>query len=296
MTAFMLKLIALILMTCDHVQEYIPGIPIWLRWLGRGAAVLFFFCCAESAVHTHDRRAYCKRLYLMSVGMAWMDWLLPLSLSFSAPHTAPYPPIPQNIFSSLFPAAVLICILEETKLNREKRRKWLRYYLLWQLAGAVIVLACNFTDINLMPVTALCGSFCGSEGPVPLTLLILLFYLCRESKCRLAAAYSVYCLLYGAFTVLEIPQRVHSFLVIRAGGFAELLCLPLSMLGFETVFRAASLPDSLLHVNFQWMMIFALPLLLAYNGKRGRPQKKLFYIYYPAHILVLYLLSQLVLT
>ena len=38
-----------------------------------------------------------------------------------------------------------------------------------------------------------------------------------------------------------------------------------------------------------------IPLLLSYNGRRGRPMKWLFYVYYPAHILVLGLLRGLLL-
>ena len=38
-----------------------------------------------------------------------------------------------------------------------------------------------------------------------------------------------------------------------------------------------------------------IPLLLAYNGSRGRPMKWLFYAYYPAHILVLGLAKGLLL-
>lgn len=38
----------------------------------------------------------------------------------------------------------------------------------------------------------------------------------------------------------------------------------------------------------------AIPLLLAYNGLRGRPMKWLFYAYYPAHIAVLGLIKGLV--
>lgn len=39
-----------------------------------------------------------------------------------------------------------------------------------------------------------------------------------------------------------------------------------------------------------------IPLLLAYNGSRGRPMKWLFYAYYPAHILVLGLAKGLLLS
>lgn len=44
----------------------------------------------------------------------------------------------------------------------------------------------------------------------------------------------------------------------------------------------------------QWMALLALPLLLCYNGKRGKWKLKyLFYIYYPAHLLVLQIVALL---
>lgn len=50
---------------------------------------------------------------------------------------------------------------------------------------------------------------------------------------------------------------------------------------------------SALSGGFQWMMIFsAIPLLL-YNGKPGRKSKWFFYIFYPTHIYILYVVSYL---
>ncbi|WP_259718821.1 conjugal transfer protein TraX [Weissella confusa] len=43
--------------------------------------------------------------------------------------------------------------------------------------------------------------------------------------------------------------------------------------------------------DYQWMMIFATPLLALYNGKQGRKDKWFFYIFYPTHIAVLYIIS-----
>jgi hypothetical protein len=40
--------------------------------------------------------------------------------------------------------------------------------------------------------------------------------------------------------------------------------------------------------DFQWLMVFAVIPLLLYNGKRGRGGKYFFYVYYPAHIYLLY--------
>lgn len=44
---------------------------------------------------------------------------------------------------------------------------------------------------------------------------------------------------------------------------------------------------------YQWMMVFAMVPILFYNGKYGQGLKKVFYIYYPAHIAALYLLGSL---
>lgn len=44
----------------------------------------------------------------------------------------------------------------------------------------------------------------------------------------------------------------------------------------------------------QWFSLATVPLLAMYNGKRGKHKmKNLFYIYYPAHLVVIYLLSLL---
>ena len=41
----------------------------------------------------------------------------------------------------------------------------------------------------------------------------------------------------------------------------------------------------------QWMMVLALPLMLRYDGGKGRGWKWFFYVYYPAHTCLLFLLS-----
>ena len=41
----------------------------------------------------------------------------------------------------------------------------------------------------------------------------------------------------------------------------------------------------------QWVMVFVLPLILRYNGERGRSWKWFFYIFYPAHTCALFFLS-----
>ena len=47
-------------------------------------------------------------------------------------------------------------------------------------------------------------------------------------------------------------------------------------------------------IQYQWIMVLALPLILSYNHQRGKKCKYLFYIFYPIHIILLWLLSNFV--
>jgi hypothetical protein len=46
--------------------------------------------------------------------------------------------------------------------------------------------------------------------------------------------------------------------------------------------------DSSASGDFQWLMAFAVIPMFLYNGKRGRGGKYFFYVFYPAHIYLLY--------
>ena len=73
-TSYSLKVLALLLMTLDHIYYYLGSgilpIPHIFTLLGRISAPLFLFAMAEGFSHTHDRMAYLKRLYLASVLMS----------------------------------------------------------------------------------------------------------------------------------------------------------------------------------------------------------------------------------
>ena len=68
------------------------------------------------------------------------------------------------------------------------------------------------------------------------------------------------------------------------------ILVPVASMGLP---RASALMSTLdlVHLPFMLYAVIgctaAIPLLLSYNGRRGRPLKYFFYAYYPAHILVL---------
>lgn len=66
----------------------------------------------------------------------------------------------------------------------------------------------------------------------------------------------------------------------------KLLCFSAMLLVYCFVFAAGT--------PYVWFSLLAIPLLLLYNGRPGSPKLKyFFYIFYPAHLAVLYLIGEL---
>jgi hypothetical protein len=47
------------------------------------------------------------------------------------------------------------------------------------------------------------------------------------------------------------------------------------------------------YTSYQWLMVFAAIPMFLYNGEKGRGLKSFFYIFYPAHIYLLYIIATL---
>lgn len=73
------------------------------------------------------------------------------------------------------------------------------------------------------------------------------------------------------------------FYVFRGKGW--LAYLPLILLSLLTFIQSPQ--------GNQWMMIFSLIPIYLYNGKEGKKEKWFFYIFYPLHIVILYVISTL---
>lgn len=268
MTTTTLKIIALLLMTVDHVGAFLPDMPFALRCIGRLSACIFFFCAVEGFTHTRDKMSYLKRLYLMNLLMAAIDIFLPMAFGQNEV-------IGTNVFLEIFGMMLLIFLWD--KFQGDRKKQIISTVLFWVYQFGVLYLmeaALKYSgEAEKTAVYALLGcsvSFGGNAQFVD--LLIPIFYLCRGNKKRLAVAYSAWCGLYFFWEVLGVPSLLDPLV--------EPLGISFTVFGSVThrMFRTA----------IQWMMIFSLPLLLCYNGKKGKGWKYLFYIYYPAHIVVLY--------
>ncbi|MEG1932124.1 MAG: TraX family protein [Pygmaiobacter sp.] len=256
MSTTTLKLIALGLMFLDHIYEFIGGAPIVLTWLGRMSASLFVFCTAWGFFYTRNRKKYLLNLYVWGVGMAVLDVLL--SVLVPSAKTQPI----NDIFVTLLLSCMIIAIIEGFRGgDRVLAKQLLVLLLVAQVASDVLgwqaQMRCEALPLWVLPV-AIFPSVLLCEGGLLWVTLGVCLYFTRTDKKKLTLVYVLF-------------------------SFLWLLLVP-------TSFTC----ESLLMQNYQWMMIGALPLMLCYNGKKGRGLKWLFYVFYPAHIALLCVLGSVV--
>lgn len=260
MTSTQLKIIALIAMFIDHYGLFISGTPEWMGWIGRIAAPVFIYCVVIGFKNTSNRIKYLVRLGVAAVGMSFIILFINLRIYYTD-LSGPY--LELNFFSTLFLIAFLIMLLEN------KRIKLLLLFFAWQFISLILIASLEGAGLLPYPFAVSTGQISGNvlavEGGLLMILLGLFFYFANDNRWKVAAGYSFYCLAL--------------FYLVRRWGWIPDGILPL-LFGF---------------FDYQWMMIFALPLFLLYNGKKGIGLKYLFYIFYPLHIIILWYIGTLIL-
>lgn len=288
MSTTALKIIALIFMAIDHIGEFIPFTPIWFRWIGRMSAPLFFFCMAWGFYYTKSRKIYLLRMYLFGLAMAILNVIA------NNLHSKNYSiSITNNIFVTLFVACIIIDLIDTFHNDPIKGKKYLLFFITVQLFSTVlIIILLDYVKMTYFPYefyAAIFGNiFLNRE--VPFAALGILLYYSKSNKRRLVITYSSFCILYSFFyftnTVARILMRLDH--ILPKSIYTILQAIP-SLLGigtqpiYQTRFYTLT--------SYYWMVIFALPFMLLYNGKKGKGYKYFFYLFYPIHIYLLYFIG-----
>ncbi|MDE5564225.1 MAG: conjugal transfer protein TraX [Oscillospiraceae bacterium] len=274
-------------MTVDHIGEFLPDMPLFLRYIGRLSCSIFFFCAVEGFMHTRNKKTYLIRLYAMGQLMTCIDLVLPRLLPVPSKMYmgSPWPYISNNVFLEIFIMMVLVYIWDAYAKDRKKLMLGTLIFFSYQIVGNILFEKI-FWYTDLMQ-TAIAYSVAGlhdeyfmGNTALYVDCLIPIFYLFRKREGdkdyrRPAIAFVAWWSVYAVFAVL-LPTSIAQF-------------LPFDFFGR----RNAVFLDRVFKIGYQWMMIFALPFLLCYNGKKGKGWKYLFYTYYPLHIVCLYCLSGL---
>ncbi|WP_300749025.1 TraX family protein [uncultured Oscillibacter sp.] len=260
-----LKWIALILMVLDHIHyffAYTGRVPEWFSMAGRLAAPLFLFCLVEGFTHTHDRRKYFIKVYVLHLLMSgllllWVCGLLPLR---------PDGFYPMNGMMTSF--AILMVVFQGMDWLGEKR---------WGPGLAAVVLPLAW------PILA--GLLMRGVPALQMPLLALGYTLLPMWNSNPDASISVIAtgvLLYA----FRRNRRVQAGAFV-AGTMVFSFLLPLLLL-----FQSPEFHWTMMFTTaYEWYGALAVALMLCYNGERGRGPKAFFYAFYPAHVYILYALS-----
>lgn len=260
MSTNLLKLTALICMLIDHIGEFIPQSPIWFRYIGRISAPLFFYCSAWGFHYTHNRKQYLIRLYLLGIGMGLGNALLSCMAGNGIA-------LCNNIFTTLFLGCLTVFIIETAK-TLKNRILYLSLFIVQQVLSFFL---CLFLQ-DLIP------------APKDLDQFMLLYDL---GAVFASSVYTEGCIIFVFFFTIIYFLKERP---VRLSIFTAAFSLALHAL----ITKTYRLPISYTLVPFskyQWLMIFVIPFFLLYNGKKGKNFKWFYYIFYPLHIWLLYLIG-----
>ena len=256
LTATMLKLIAAALMLLDHIHQMFAsmGAPMWLTMAGRLVFPMFLFAASESFHYTRSKKNYLKRLLFASWGMTIFTFILQRAV----PNDGVV--LMNNAFSTFFVAGLYMLFWD------------------WFVDGArhkspkkivKAVLCCFIPIISALPIYLV--AMLSFQENVPSSVIRLL--------ASIALLVPNILTVEGGFSLVVLGVLFYIFRKHRAGQIAVLLLLS------AVVYLAGDYVQSL-------MGLAAIPIAL-YNGERGRGIKNFFYVFYPVHIGLLYIISAL---
>lgn len=251
-----LKLIAAALMVLDHIHQMFAaaGAPMWLTMAGRLVFPMFLFAAAESFHYTRSKKNYLKRLLFASWGMTVFTFIL----QWAVPNDGVV--LMNNAFSTFFVAGLYMLFWDwfVDGVRHKSPKKIIK-----------AILCCFIPIISALPIYLV--AMLSFQENVPGSVIRLL--------ASVALLVPNILTVEGGFSLVALGVLFYIFRKHRAIQIAVLLLLS------AVIYFTGD------HVQCL-MGLAAVPIAL-YNGERGRGIKDFFYVFYPAHIGLLYVLSAL---
>jgi hypothetical protein len=258
LNATTLKILAIILMVFDHIHQMWAhsGAPIWLKCLGRPVFPIFLFAMSESFQYTHSRKNFLKRLLFAS----WIMTVCSMILESILPNGDII--LMNSAFSTFFITG-LYMLFYDMLIDGIKTKKALKI--------TAAILLCLLPILTSLPVIFV-GGLANNEA-----------FSSQAIKIMITACFLLpnILLVEGGFVMVALGLL---FYALRKWRWAQIAVLTaLSALIFIKSNGA----------DIQWLMVFAAIPMLLYNGEKGRGMKNFFYVFYPAHIYLLYIIATL---
>lgn len=272
-SGYQVKIIALILMTLDHLPVYINQFSLFsdhynsFRLIGRISAPLFLYMFCESMRYTKDKRKFCLRLYLANLFTGLVRFTFDLFIPQFGMISL------QNIFPTYMYTAIFILLFEKVK----EEGPHISNYLKSSIALLVIVfLPSIITDISRKS-RWFHHIFLSQD-----TFLLSPYYQLIEVIFPniLVVEYSIGFIILGFLWYFSKVKQTRLIIFF-------FFCIIVKYLSYFMEWPFLHL----LGDPNQYFMIFAIPILLFYNGTRGKDRRWFFYAYYPFHTYVLQIIN-----
>ncbi len=265
MSSYYLKIIAIITMLIDHIGAiYIsprlhPQAYLLFRGIGRLAFPIFVFLIVEGFHHTRN-----VKKYLIRLGVFALLSEIPFDLAFyQVRFGRDVITDIKNVFVDGFDRNAIDLLINNFNLNQNI------FFTLF--LGLLLIYLMSFIDLkfqsgiminNLLQaiaiiVTCMCAIILKTDYDISGILMILVFYLFRGRKLLLSISLFIICTL--------LLSDLKTFMAL--GSLRSVISM------FAT---------------------FAMIPIAFYNGKKGKDVKYFFYIFYPAHLLILFFIQTMI--
>lgn len=236
MTSFILKIIALVTMFCDHFGYALVGRLSFWNLIGRIAFPIFAFQISEGYVHTKNLKKYFIRLLIFAVASQIPFYIF---LQKFIPNSA----ASLNIFFTLLLG--LLCMVVYNYFSSSENNHF-QYQIFGIKVGKII-------GILFTLLIACIGELLNVDYGAWGVIVIFAFYLFKNNKLAMIISFICLCVIY------------YGYRIILYGFYLQYVYLAIATI---------------------------LPIIFIglYNGKQGYKIKYLMYLFYPAHLLLLYFL------
>ena len=237
MSSFLLKIIAIIAMTCDHIGASIVGHFSYLICIGRIAFPIFAFQVTQGYIHTKDIKKYMIRLFVFAL-ISQIPFML-----FESTY------ILDNTYNLNVMFTMLLGVFS-LYIYDKLGNKYLAFILITLITFIAQIIHVDY----------------GAYGIAIIVIFYLFSRLESHEKIKNNKAYKIY--------------------------VKMLMCISII---FATILKYLEYFIKYPHLFTRYVILCSctcLPLIFIcmYNGKKGPKVKYLFYVFYPLHLLIIYLI------